>query len=649
MGVATAARTAAARPGRRALIGVLALAVALLWLLFRGTGTLPHDASWPLFGWLNDVRAWVDENRAANPVLVLLIDVIRGSVDTLVETVSAVLHGLGWPGVSAVAAGLALVLAGRRVALLVGAGFLAFGVLGLWEESIDTLALTLSSVLLSLAVGFPVGILAARSDRLRDVLTPVLDVMQILPTFAYLAPLVLFFLIGPASAAIATAIYAVPTTIRIVNLGIRGVPAVSVEAARSLGATGWQVLRAVELPMARRTLVLAVNQTLMMALGMVVITALISAPGLGASIVTALQKVNVGSAFQAGLAIVLMAIVLDRFTAGAAERTEREHRSGHAGDPAARRRLVVGTVVVIGTVAVLSLLAGVGDDWPRELRFSFVKPVNEISDWVKSTFWQWTTGLKDAVTYGVINPLQSALVTAPWWLVTGTVVALALLAGSSRAAVTAGACLLGIIALGLWEHAMITLASVLVATFLTLLVGVALGILAARHDRFAAAQRPLLDAAQTMPAFVYLLPALALFGPTRFTAIVAALIYAAPPVIRLVEDGLRGVGAGAIEAARSTGTTQRQLLWKVQLPMARPALLLALNQGIVMVLAMVVVGALVGGGGLGYDVVTGFSQRTEFGTGLAAGFAIVLLGVLLDRITQAAGARRDAAHPLHAA
>ena len=145
-----------------------------------------------------------------------------------------------------------------------------------------------------------------------------------------------------------------------------------------------------------------------------------------------------------------------------------------------------------------------------------------------------------------------------------------------------------------------------------------------------------------MPSFVYLIPALALFAPTRFTAILAAVIYAMPPVIRLVEAGIRSVPVAAIEAGISSGASPRQLLWKVQLPMARRSLLLAANQGIVMVLAMVVVGGLVGAGALGYDVVAGFAQHEDFGKGLSAGIAIVLLGVMLDRITQGAGDRSSA-------
>jgi glycine betaine/proline transport system permease protein len=225
-------------------------------------------------------------------------------------------------------------------------------------------------------------------------------------------------------------------------------------------------------------------------------------------------------------------------------------------------------------------------------------------------------------------------VTTPWWLFVLVVAVFGTLGSGWRSGLTAALAAAGVAGLGLWQHAMQTLATVLIAIVLTMIVGVLVGVYCARHDRLAVAIRPVLDAAQTMPSFVYLLPAVALFGASRFTAIVAAVIYAVPPVVRLVERGLRDVPPTVVEAAASAGSTPRQLLWKVQLPMARGGLLLAANQGIVMVLAMVVVGGLVGAGALGYDVVAGFSQREDFGKGLAAGFAIVLLGILLDRLTQ---------------
>lgn len=208
-----------------------------------------------------------------------------------------------------------------------------------------------------------------------------------------------------------------------------------------------------------------------------------------------------------------------------------------------------------------------------------------------------------------------------------------------RSALTVAIAMILVVGFQLWEHSMETLALVIVAVVITVAFGVAIGVGAARSDRLAGVMRPINDAAQTMPAFVYLLPAVALFGPTRFTAILAAFIYAVPAVIRLVEDGIRGVSPTAIEAATAAGSSRLQIIRKVQLPMARGSLVLATNQGVVLVLAMVVVGGLVGAGGLGYDVVAGFSQFEDFGKGLAAAISIVLLGVLLDRITQGAGAR----------
>jgi glycine betaine/proline transport system permease protein len=443
--------------------------------------------------------------------------------------------------------------------------------------------------------------------------------MQIMPTFAYLAPMTLLFLIGEPAAVIATLIYAVPATIRITALGISEVSPVTVEAATALGSTRWQLLRTVRLPMARPTIVLAVNQTIMMALSMVVVTALIDAPGLGQNIVRALERVNVGAAFDAGLAIVVMAVVLDRVTSRAAEANLRRRF---------RWVLAAGALVAVAAVSLLPVGA---EDLPQ---FSFAGWVNDLAGWVELHWFDATEGIKNAVSAGLLDPLESLLVTTPWWLFVLVVAAFGTLISGWRAALIAALSAAGLAGLGLWQHSMQTLATTLVAVVLTMIAGVALGVFCARHDRLAGAVRPVLDAAQTMPSFVYLLPAVALFGASRFTAIVAAVIYAVPPVVRLVERGIRDVAPTVVEAAVSAGSTPRQLLWKVQLPMARGGLLLAANQGIVMVLAMVVVGGLVGAGALGYDVVAGFSQREDFGKGLAAGFAIVLLGILLDRLTQ---------------
>jgi glycine betaine/proline transport system permease protein len=500
-----------------------------------------------------------------------------------------------------------------------------------------TLGMMLAAVVIALAIGLPLGVLAGRSNFVTAILSPILDVMQIMPTLAYLAPITLLFLIGATPSTIATLIFAMPAAIRITSLGIRNVSPTTVEAARSLGSTNAQILRKVQIPLARRAIGLAINQTIMLGLSMIVITGLIGAPGLGLTLSQGLSKGDVGSAFDSGIAIVILAIILDRLTFAAGEwmdpRVRAQIRRGG-------RWVAVGAPLAILGVGLAAPLFVDATAFPDAFAFSFRGPVNEFSDWLTGTFQGITLATKNVVTFGVINPLEGFLLSAPWWLVIAIVALIAATVSGRRPAIVATICLGLIVLLGLWEHSMETLTTVLVGTLLTLIVGVAIGVQTARHDRLRAVLRPILDAAQTLPAFVYLIPALALFSPTRFTAIVAAIIYAAPPVIRLVEVGIRTVPATVIEAATASGATRRQLLWKVQLPMSRYALLLAANQGIVMVLSMVVIGALVGAGALGFDVITGFAQGQHFGKGLAAGVAIVLLGIMLDRITQGAGSRR---------
>ena len=622
------------RQGRRLLLLVLAAVATLLYLAFAGQWTLPHDEEYPLFATLNGVKAWVDENRES----IFLVGVIREGVGGLVGAFENAIGLLGWPGVLATTAALAVVFGGWRLAPGTVLGMSSIGLLGLWTEGMQTLAQMLAAVVIALAVGIPLGIVAGRSKRFLAFVTPVLDVMQIMPTFAYLAPLTLLFSIGISSATIATLIYAIPPAIRITALGIRTVPDASVEAARSLGSTRFQVLTKVQLPLARRTIGIGVNQTIMMALSMVVITAVIGAPGLGASVLRALQQVNVGLAFQAGLAIVILAIVLDRLTDQAGQWMDPRFRRADATKP--RRRLLY--LGALGAVVVAAIGARSLEDpatFPGTLKLSLVVPVNDLAKWITTNFGEGTAAIKDAVSVGVLNPLEGVLTDAPWWLVVGAVLAIGWTISGRRAAVISSVCLILVVLLGLWEHGMQTLASVLIATGLTLVLGGILGVLSARNDAFRTILRPFLDAAQTLPAFVYLIPAVALFSPSRFTAIMAALVYAIPPVIRLVDAGIRAVPVTVMEAATSAGTTSFQLLWKVQLPLSRRALLVAANQGIVMVLAMVVVGALVGAGALGYDVIVGFSQGEDFGKGLAAGTALVLLGIMLDRITQGAGGR----------
>lgn len=192
--------------------------------------------------------------------------------------------------------------------------------------------------------------------------------------------------------------------------------------------------------------------------------------------------------------------------------------------------------------------------------------------------------------------------------------------------------------LGLWEQAMQTIAIMLVAVFLSLIIGVPLGVMASRSERFRAGLNPVLDLMQTIPSFVYLIPAAMLFGLGKVPAILATVIYAAPPLIRLTDLGIRMVDTEVVEAARAFGSTRWQILKGVQIPLAMPSIMQGVNQTMMMALAMVVIASMIGARGVGETVLLGL-QRNDSGQGLIGGIAIVILAIIFDRITQAAGHR----------
>ncbi|WP_223165312.1 ABC transporter permease subunit [Lentzea indica] len=622
------------------IVGGIVLAWLVLWLVFRNFGTLPLDASelTPLHRWVNSVNDAIGASRNSNPVFLYFFNEIRLVIDEFVTFIQALIAQpsfgrpvpmIGWLGVVGIAGFVSLAVAGWRVALLAIAGFVFLGLQGLWQESMDTLSLTLAAVVISLLIGIPLGIWAGLSDRANRVLTPVLDFMQTMPTFVYLAPLTLFFLIGPASATIATLIYAAPPAIRITAHAIRSVPRTTVEASESLGATRQQTLVKVLLPSSRKTIVLGINQTIMAALSMVTIAALIDAPGLGKTVVKALQTLDVGTAFNAGLAIVVLAIVLDRVTTAATERRSLPRWALFSG------------LGVTGVSVYFSYTYLWAAEFPTDVEIgsSIRQGATAVTEWVQDSLPVITGGFKDFVTFALINPLQALLAESPWFLVALVIVALSFMIGGLKSAVVSAVCLGLLVATGLWQDSMITLASTLVATIMVMVLGVVVGVWMGRSRRADRAIRPILDAAQVMPAFVYLVPFLALFAASRFTAIIAAVVFAAPVAIKIIADGVRAVSPATVEASTALGSSSWQTIVKVQLPMARGALTLAANQGLIYVLSMVVVGGLVGAGALGYDVVAGFSQGQLYGKGLAAGVAIVVLGVMLDRLTQAAAKR----------
>jgi glycine betaine/proline transport system permease protein len=636
------------------LIGGLFFVWFALAQIFQGKATLelavPENSTFT--AWAGEVADSIRDNRTDGVAFKYFFNPIREFVDgfvTIIREFIAIPNGnssipvLGWLGVIAVIGFVVFAVSNARMAFAAMALTFACGALGLWTESMDTLAMTFAAVILSLAIGIPIGIWAGLSDRVLKAVTPILDLAQILPTLVYLAPLALFFLIGPASATIATMVYSIPIAVRLTAFGIRGVPTSPVEAGTSMGTTKRQLLQKIQLPMSSRTIIMGVNQTVMAALSFVVIAALIGAPGLGKPVIDALIIRNVGEGFVAGIAVVLIAIMLDRSTSAAITKKDTFVPPSEADRK--RRRIAL---IIAGVVSIVGIILSRQLAWaaffPKQIDISV--QVADASDaavtWVTENMELLTAGLSKAVTVGVLNPLESVLANSPWYLTIAMISLLSLILGGIRSAIVSATLLIAVVATGLWYDTMITFTQTIVATLLTMIVGVVLGVWIGRSARAERALRPILDAGQTLPAFVYLIPMLGFFGPSRFTAIATGIVYSIPIVVKIVGQGIREVPVNMVEAATSTGSTKWQLITKVQLPAAKKSLLLATNQGLIFVLAVVVIGGFVGAGGLGYLVLLGASKPELQGKGLVAGFCILLLGVMIDRIAQYMVARNSA-------
>ncbi|AJY76730.1 ABC transporter permease [Paenibacillus beijingensis] len=262
----------------------------------------------PLGDWIESVEAWLTSHFGG------LFDIIRTIIGSMVNGIEDILTAAPAIVVMVIIAALAYWVGRWRIALFAFIGLFLIDNLGFWDPSMQSLALVLTASILAIVIGVPTGIWCARNNAVRNVVTVVLDFMQTMPAFVYLLPAVSFFSLGVVPGVIASIIFAIPPTIRLTNLGIRQVPEELVEAADSFGSTPRQKLFKLQLPIAMPTIMAGINQTIMLSLSMVVISSMIGAQGVGAYVYRAVTQAKTGIGFEAGLAIVVLAILLDRLT-----------------------------------------------------------------------------------------------------------------------------------------------------------------------------------------------------------------------------------------------------------------------------------------------------------------------------------------------
>ena len=525
-----------------------------------------------------------------------------------------------------------------KLSLLVGACFAYLVVFGQWDSAMITLSSIVIAVPIGIVGGLLAGIAAHRSRGFRLILMPVLDLMQTVPVFAYLVPVLLLFGFSPVSAMIATIIYAMPPMVRVTLLALSQVSTEVIEAGFMAGCTRRQSLLNVLLPSAKQSLMVGVNQVVMLSLNMVIIASMIGAGGLGYDVLTALRRLKIGEGVEAGLAITLLAIALDRISQAYANRPPplylNQHQSFWARHP---RALVFAGIV--GLTWLMGNYYPLLNNYPESWQISTGSFWGDLVRYININYFDTLESVKNFLLLNIMIPLKRFLLTLPWVAVAAAVGLGGWQLGGLRLGLLTASLTTFIAAVGLWDKAMVTLYLCGMSVLIACLIGIPIGIMAARNDRVHRVVSVVIDTLQTLPSFVYLMPVVMLFRVGDFAAMLAVIAYAVTPVIRYTDHGIRQISPELIEAAVQSGCTRNQLLLRVQLPLSLPHIMLGVNQTIMMALSMLVITALVGTRELGQEVYIALT-KADTGRGIIAGVCVAFIAIIADRMINAWASRR---------
>ena len=671
-------------------IGVVGVTVLCLWLQgdWKWLSEYPGDWVVPVSDWLNAIMDWIVKYSGwfflgVSWVLEWPIDAVR-----------VVLNALPWSVTTFLVCVVAYAASGWKLSLFAFLSMLYMVVIGYWFESMNTLSLVAISVPMAIVIGFSFGVWGFFSKRAERVIMPMLDLFQTVPTFAYLLPILMLFGFGTVVGLIASVMYSFPPMVRNTIVGLRGVSPEVIESGLMSGATQRQLFWQVRVPSSMRQILLGVNQATMASLSMVIIASIIGGTeDIGWEVLTQIRKAQFGESLLAGLVIALMAMVIDRITAGIATRSDNYE----TGEKTFIQRYRLWIIAAIGSI-VFGLIAQIAaplNDWPRAWEIDPSDAMNSSLTYLIVNFRPQIEAIKTFAFFFVMLPakigLQQAVSPFTWGfalttthkiiyaaailgmvtflslrgsqkagisvLISGIVIyfglagmpwpALVLIGavaglkiGGPMLAAGTAAGLMFIVMTGTWSEAILSIYLCGIAVVLSFVAGSAIGIWAAHNETVSRVVRPFNDTLQTMPLFVLLIPFVMIFKIGEFTALLAIIAYAIVPAIRYGEHGLRSLPDTVIEAATMIGATRSQMLWQVKIPLALPVMMLGLNQTIMYGIAMLVIAALVGTNGLEQIVYIGLSDG-DFGVGIVAGIGMAIIAIIADRMTNAWSRKRQ--------
>jgi glycine betaine/proline transport system permease protein len=483
------------------------------------------------------------------------------------------------------------------LALLTFFAFLYLVIFDQWHSSMVTLASIFIAVPFGVSIGMFFGILSYKSLNAYRVVNPILNLMQTMPVFAYLVPILVLFGFGPVSALIATIIYALPPMVHTTYLGLKGINPSIIEAGKMCGCNNQQLLWKVEIPSALSSIKLGINQVIMLSFNMVIIASMIGAGGLGYDVLTSLRKLDIGGGVEAGLAIVILAIVLDRMSfayIGNHKKFENEN-------------------ITLST----------SEFWEKSIKF------------ININYYDQLELFKFYILKYFMLPIKSFFLSIPWPWFIFILVLLGWYYGKSKLALLNLILLLFIVVNGLWLKAMVTIYLCGASVILACIIGIPLGIWGGLNDRANKILSSIMDTLQTLPSFVYLIPVVMLFRVGDFTAMLAVILYSLAPAVKYTIHGIRGINSEIIDAGVANGCNKRQLLFNIRLPLALPEILLGINQTIMLALSMLVITALVGTRELGQEVYIALT-KADIGRGLVAGLCVAFIAIISDNLIKSA-------------